>query len=190
MALSADRTNMSIGQLGNASLIVKRKFQWGISFKSTMGGCFQIPEHFVKLAARPNISFEATELNFLNERTYIPGKPTWEPINVTFYDVAGSANQGLFAWLLSVYDFSNTNKQMGTAPRDYTATATLNAYSGSGQTLETWTLENVWPESINFGDVDYSSSEEMTIELSLRYTKAKYDACGTTLHNCGYTFCS
>ena len=36
-------------------------------------------------------------------------------------------------------------------------------------TLETWTLKNAWIKSINFGTLDYSSDELITIEVVISY---------------------
>jgi len=37
-------------------------------------------------------------------------------------------------------------------------------------------MRNAWPQAINFGDLDYSSSEEVTIELTLRYSEVSYES--------------
>ena len=36
-------------------------------------------------------------------------------------------------------------------------------------------MKDVWPTAINFGDLDYSNSEEATIELTLRYSDVQYE---------------
>jgi hypothetical protein len=40
--------------------------------------------------------------------------------------------------------------------------------------METWELKDVWPTSIDFGDLDYATSDECTIQLTLRYSDVKY----------------
>jgi hypothetical protein len=47
-------------------------------------------------------------------------------------------------------------------------------YDGCGVILEQWQMQHMWPTAVNFGDVDYSSSEESTIELTLRYWDVSY----------------
>jgi hypothetical protein len=52
-------------------------------------------------------------------------------------------------------------------------------YDGTGATMETWKLKNLWPSAINFGDLDYGNSEEATLELTLRFSEAEYTpSCG------------
>lgn len=165
---------MGIGKLGNANLIFKRKFRWTFEVFRPGNGS-QIPASFVKIASRPNLSVEETEINYLNAKTWIPGKASWETITVTYYDVATIENKPLFDWLASVYDFTNpVTLGQGSQRSDYAAIGTLTMYDGCGFPLEIWTLDDLWPQSINFGELDYSSSEEATIELTLRYSNVTY----------------
>jgi hypothetical protein len=127
------------------------------------------------LASRPNISIEETEINYLNAKTWIPGKATWETITVTYYDVANEDNSKLYNWLASVYDFTNpVSAKQAKNRKAYSGTGTITLFDGCGTRLEVWTLRDVWPTAINFGELDYSSSEEATIELTLRYSQVAY----------------
>lgn len=167
--------DMGIGRLGERDIVFKRKFRWTFEVYDICGlGGDSIPANFVKLASRPNITFEETELNFLNGKTWIPGKGTWETITVTYIDVATNDIRPLYRWLASVYEFNDPVKlRMGNRD-NWAATGILTLYDGCGEELEVWSLENMWPQSINFGDLDYSSSEEVTIELTLRYSEVFY----------------
>jgi len=165
---------MGIGELGSSSMVFKRKFRWLFEL-SDICGYDQVPSSFVKLASRPNLTIEETEINFLNAKTWIPGKASWETITVTYYDVATMDSQPLYNWLASVYDFTKPDElRMASKRSDYSATGTLSMYDGCGNAIERWTLTDVWPQAINFGDLDYSSSEEATIELTLRYSQVEY----------------
>lgn len=167
---------MGIGLLGNANLIIKRKFRW--TFQVTRANGQDIPPNFVKLAGRPNIEIEEVELNYLNAKKWITGKASWQTINVTYIDVASTLNQNLWNWLASCYDFTDpVNLHMGSSPQDYAGTGILIMYDGCGTPLEQWTLLDLWPTGINFGDdLDYSSSDEAQIELTLRYSNVQYQS--------------
>lgn len=176
---------MGIGLLGNAKIIFKRKFRWTFEIKGICGGK-TIPPNFVKLASRPNLSIEETEINYLNAKTFIPGKGTWEPITVTYYDVAATIGGdgvsdpiNILNWIVSVYGFYNRQEDpdrlyMGPFREAYAGTAILVMYDGSGEPLEEWTLGDVWPTSVNFGDLDFASSDTADIELTLRYSQVQY----------------
>jgi hypothetical protein len=188
--------DMGLGQLGGPRVIHKRKFRW--TFEVTQGPCgIKVPKDFVKVASRPNLSIEETEINFLNGKTWIPGKGTWETVTITYYDLAGDANIDLWSWLASVYDFTGggsggfpPNVKQGTARADYSGTCELILYDGCGEELEVWKLLDAWPQAINFGDLDYSNSEEATIEVTLRYGAVTYtNMCGGQPSGCCETTC-
>jgi hypothetical protein len=50
--------------------------------------------------------------------------------------------------------------------------ATLEMYNGCGDVLETWVFENAWPQAVEFGDLDMSSSDVVTCDLTIRYDRA------------------
>lgn len=162
---------MGIGKLGDPDKIFKRKFRYTLKIETP---CGEIPEWFVKTAARPQLDIEETELNFLNGVTWIPGKGKWQPITVTYIDVADSLQQNLYDWLVAVYDFTNPVRLKQTEKPGWNATGTLRMFDGCGALLERWVLKSMWPQSINFGDLDYSNSEEATIELTLRYSEVQW----------------
>ena len=171
----AERKPMGIGVIGQPDVTFKRKFRWTFEI---FGFCNNeknvVPEHFVQVASRPNLSIEETEINHLNAKTWIPGKAAWETITVTYLDVANEQMRTLWDWLATVYDFTDPiNLHMGTK-RDWDATGVLNMYDGCGTLLEVWQMQHLWPTSVNFGDVDYSSSDIATIELTMRYSDVRY----------------
>lgn len=179
---------MGIGSLVDPTTVIKRKFRWTLYVEPNCPNLQPIDVWFVKLASRPNISIDETELNFLNEKTWIPGKVSYETMSVTYLDVAPkrveSAN--LYKWLGAVYNFFDLSRQMGSSVADYTATGTLVLYDGCGTPIETWTFLDLWPQVINFGDLDMSSSDTADVELTLRYSKFTYEAnCG----NVDFTTC-
>lgn len=175
---------MGLGKLGGNDVIHKRKFRWTFAVKRENGN--NVPASFVKMAARPNISFEETEINFLNGKTFLPGKGTWETITITYYDVsiiagngAGGGNQALWSWLASVYDFTDhTGLKQSSARGCYGGEGICKLYDGCGDELERWVLFDCWPQAVNFGELDYSSSEEVTIEVTLRYSGVEYSTQG------------
>lgn len=172
----------------NTNLVFKRKYRW--TFEVQWNGQ-KVGKNFVKLASRPNLTIEETEINYLHGKMWIPGKASWETITVTYYDVARSQNNGitqLYSWLASIYNFQDQGSDMmkqTTIQGDgnnagWAGKGTLVMYDGCGTELESWELRGVWPSAVNFGDLDYSSSEEVTVELTLRYYQAIYkNLCGT-----------
>lgn len=177
----AQLIQMGLGKLGGENVIHKRKFRWTFEVRrqgGAVGG--DVPANFVKLASRPNISIEETEINFLNGKTYIPGKGTWETITVTYYDIAGNDNVPLWSWLAHVYNYTDpVNLQQNARRNCYAGIGVCTLYDGCGAPLERWALGDCWPQAVNFGELDYASSEEVVIEVTIRYANVTYtNLCG------------
>lgn len=160
---------MGIGQLGAPNIIIKRKFRFTIEIQAPSG---QIPQHFVRVGARPQLDIDETEINFLNAVHWIPGKAKWQPLTVTYHDVADSQMAPLYNWVASVYDFMHPATLKMSEKCGWAATVIIRMYDGCGTILETWNLTSAWPTSINFGDLDYADSDTATIEVTIRYSDA------------------
>jgi hypothetical protein len=177
---------MGLGLLGTADNIFKRKFRWTMEFQNICGLGRNIASSFVKAANRPSLTIEETEINYLNGKMWIPGKGTPDTTQVTYYDIAstqgGDVIAGLFTWLATVYNFtdpiglSQSSKQSSATVRGgYTAQkGVLNMLDGCGNTIDTFEYLDCWPTQINFGELDYSSNDECTIDVTLRYRNFKY----------------
>lgn len=167
---------MGIGKLGAPNVILKRKFRWTLEISTP---CGYIPPHFCKTAARPQIDIDELELNFLNAVTWIPGKGKWQPITVTYYDAAHFDFSGLLSWVATVYDYTDPVNLRMSEKLGWAGTALLTMYDGCGTPLEFWLLQDVFPQSVNFGDLDMSSPDICEVELTLRYSQVRYrSTCG------------
>ncbi len=174
---------MGIGRLGQPNVIIKRKNRWTMAISTP---CGQIPIHYCRTSAKPSLDIESVEVNFLNATTWVPGKAKWQPITVTYLDVASQDMQGLYDWINTVYQFDDPVNLGMSEKSGWAGNALLQTYDGCGGLLETWLLGSVWPESINFGELNYESGEFSTIDLTLRYSEVKYISnCGVgKLNNC------
>ena len=188
--------NMGIGSLAETAF--KRKYRWMFNVENIGGdAAFKIPGSYVKSGNRPQIDIDETEINYLNGKTFIPGKATFNEISFTYYDVIMQGDPtipNLFRWLNRVYNVTEYtaplvtpgatgNPQIkatqGSYPfngKGYAGIGVLTLLDGCGYAVEQWDLMYCWPKSINFGDLDYSSSDECNIELTLRYAYAKYQS--------------
>ncbi len=171
----ADRKSMGIGVIGRPDITIKRKFRWTFEVSGFCGNANnKVPEYFVKTSARPNLEIEETEFNHLNAKMYLPGKGTWQEITVTYTDVAHDEMRSLWNWLATVYDFTDPINLRNGEKKDWDATGVLNMYDGCGTLLESWQLLHMFPKSIDFGELDYSSSDAAEIAITLRFSDVKY----------------
>jgi len=158
----------------------KRKYRW-------MFGFFPVVGSFVSVipplkGARPSLQFKVSEVEHIHETFYYPTKPEWKTIDLTFYDVRPGFSDPM-NWILSIYDIRNgaffpvinfpgTDPGNNTLPDDFKRRGILELYDGCGNVLESWTLDNCYPESIDFGDLDMESSDVVTVDVTLRYDRA------------------
>lgn len=187
--------DMGLGSLASGNVVFKRKYRWTLALDLHCG-YQEIPEYYVKTTNRPQLDIEEQEINFLHGKFWIPGKGTWNALTITFYDVAdqGNANNGLFGWLATTYNFTDPvglhqstlrGEDYNHGSGGYGCDGVLQLYDGCGVAVERWELLGMWPQSINFGELDYSSSEECTIEVTTRYDSAKYEPlCGGNFKIC------
>lgn len=161
--------DMGLGKLGLKSLVFKRKFRWlfQVSVQGNIIGTDALPPW---KGSRPNLTFKEVPAQHLNETIYYPMKPDWKPINVTVYDTE-CRNNPIFNWIKRIYDPSS-GTWVGPAQNRFIETARLLLLDGCGNQMENWTFENVWPQAIDFGELDMESSEVVVVDITLRYARA------------------
>jgi len=176
--------NMGLGDLGTGKTVFKRKFRWTMEFRGICGDDeLNIPPSYVKAANRPTLAIEEVAINYLHGIMYIPGKGTPDTTVVTYYDVASSAGSQsvsrLFTWLSTVYNFNDPIKlTMSSATNvfgSYTAKAgILRMLDGCGSVIDGFLYLAPWPTNIAFGELDYGTNDECTIDVTLRYRNFQY----------------
>lgn len=177
MARSGSGRNMSFDfGLEDPNACFKRKNRWLFKIEDVSAdGVSSLPP---SKAARPSLSFKEIEVQHLNETVYYPGKPEWKPVTLTLYDLKKNSLNPVFEWLSELYD-PRSNSQYGPSCNGFKKPqATLELYDGCGTKIETWVFETVWPQAVEFGDLDMSTSELITCDLTLRYDRAYIESGG------------
>ena len=163
----------------------KRKDRWFFAFNDipTVGEQKENNLAFVAAtAARPAVTFNQVETHRLNDKFYWAGKPTWNEMPSTFYDLiygATSATQLIWKWKDKVH-YSITG-QMG-FKRNYSAPSCMLAMlTPEGEISEKWFLFNVWPAAIDSGDLSSEDDGVAMVSVTWRYDYAiKEDETVTT----------
>lgn len=165
------KAQMGLGRLGDPSIMIRRKFRWTLEILDPYAMATVVQPQFVKVNARPNLQMEETEINYLNNKMWIPGKSNWEELNVTYFSMGNNDKdmQDLYTFLAwQSGDLSDPT----IAPKK--SAFILKLYDGCGNTIEEWKLSDSFVTKINFGELDYTSSEEVTLEMSIRYSQIEY----------------
>ncbi len=140
----------------------KRQNRFIMRFPSTLG----INEWFVETAARPHITINSTEVQFLNTSTYVAGRFTWSPITVKFRDPIGpSASQALMEWVRLCAE--SVTGRMGYAA-GYKKNIDLEMLDPTGVVVEKWILEGSWLMDVNFDSLGYGADQLASITAQIR----------------------
>jgi hypothetical protein len=140
-----------------SELVVKRKFRWTLEGDLPGGN---LKPQFVRVAAKPSISFEEIEIA---PGTKIPGKYKWETIKVTILETPGEFWAAVYP---SVYQNDAEMPKFGTFK--------LTLYDGNGVRLEEFDIENAYIKNVEFEEWDHSYSNEDAVSMEIHCEKVKY----------------
>lgn len=159
----------------------KRSFRFQVQLGGTDGEVLW----WAKSVTTPSYDVSEVEHNYLDNKYYFPGRVTWSEVSFTLVDP------------ISVDAVSQTNKileEMGyIVKKDATSKVTMSKIKATkptnvvisvldaeGEPIEVWTLNNAFLKSAKFSDLDYSSDDLRTIEVSVRYDWASCNTSGNT----------
>lgn len=143
-----------------------RQNRWLFRFPSDLG----IMEWWLASASRPTINQDITPIPFLNTSTYVVGRYEWQEITCTFRDPIGpSASQAIMEWV-RLESESATGRQGYAA--GYKRDVEIEMLDPTGVVVSKWILKNCMLGNVNFGNLDYNSSDLATIEATLRFDYA------------------
>lgn len=169
--------DISIPDIGSGILQPKLSHKWRVRFTgigdSPTGNPISIQAISIE---RPKISHEEVELHRYNSKIWIPGKHTFEPTNLVVEDdITGTASaviqQQMQKQQLLI---GGAGQYLASAAEGslYKFSTYLDLLDGGDQVIENWTLEGCWIQNVDYGDLDYSSSEAVKISLTIRYDHA------------------
>ena len=129
-----------------------------------------IPAYIVKAASRPSIDQGELVLDHINVERKLKGKSRWQDITVTLYDpVVPSGAQAVMEWV-RLHHESVTGRD-GYSDF-YKKDLTFNTLGPVGDKVEEWTLKGAFIGEANFGEVDWSTQDPLSISLTLKYDYA------------------
>lgn len=132
--------------------------------------------------ARPNVSFEPQAVHSYNSVAYYAGKATWETIAVTVRDdVTNSIAALCGAQTMRQMNFFDQSVPVSSSSFKFTMQVdTMDGSNSVGNVigleapgvLESWVYEGCFLSQVNYESFDYSSSDAMTIEMTIRFDNA------------------
>ena len=129
-----------------------------------------IPAYLVKASGRPNINFELVILDHINIKRKIKGKGTWQPITVTLYDpIVPSGAQAVMEWVRLSHEAVTGREGYSDF---YKKDITFNMIGPVGDKVEEWTLKGAFILTTTMGEMSWSETTPMEIQLSIEYDYA------------------
>ena len=129
----------------------KRENRWILRFPSSLG----INEWYVESTARPKLSIQSKEIEFLNTSTFVAGRFKWDPLSVKFRDPIGpSASQAVMEWIRLCAE--SVTGRMGYAA-GYKKHVDLEMLDPTGVVVEKWILEGTFLLGYDGGSLAYNS---------------------------------
>jgi hypothetical protein len=126
--------------------------------------------------ARPQLNFDEITLNVYNSTLYLAGKHKWQPLTVTIRDDAsGTVARAVGQQLQKQIDM--VEQASAATGQDYKFQTNIEILDGGNgafapSVLETWELYGCYLQQANYQTLNYATSDQVSIALTLRYDNA------------------
>lgn len=176
-------SNFGIPGAGSGILHPKMKNKWRVTFQDMARLISGVNSRDLTMQAttvnRPSLSFMEVTMHRYNSTAYVAGKHEWQAMALTLEDdITGLASKVVKGQLetqqrLVGVDLDGRWLNTAATGSDYKFGVKLEQLDGDEGVVETWILEGVFIQSADFAELDYSSSEAVTIQLQLRFDHAR-----------------
>jgi hypothetical protein len=125
---------------------------------------------------RPNVNFNPITIDVYNSKVYLQGKPEWQETTVNLRDDStGSVSRLVGEQIQKQFDFL----EQASAPSGINYKFQL-IYDildgGNGSTtptvLESWELDGCFLSQVDYGEMDYKSSDPVQIACTIKFDNA------------------
>jgi hypothetical protein len=164
---------------GNQGLLMpKLQFRFRVNFLNfgvDATGGLQLTKQVID-CARPQVQFDEVTLNVYNSTMYVAGKPKWQPLSVNIRDDAsGSVSKAVGQQLQKQFDF--VEQASAATGQDYKFQTNIEILDGGNgalapTVLETWELYGCFLQQANYQTLNYGTSDQVSIALTIRYDNA------------------
>jgi len=171
-------TDMGIPGVGSGIWHPKHQNMYRVLFSNFGGGTNSNAVSMQAInVSRPKKSFETIVLDRYVSRAKIPGKYTFEPINVVIQDDLTSQASAIIQeqeqrqqWLIGA-----EGQWMATGGEGslYKFVMHLDQLDGNEQVIEQWIYEGCWIQNVDYGENDYSTADPLAITMTIEIDHAR-----------------
>ena len=127
----------------------------------------------VQNVTRPTVSYEEMTIDTYNSKVYYQGKHTWETISLVVRDDLSNGVTRMVAQQQQ-RQIDHFQQVSARSASDYKFNMVIELLDGSDLTepVETWFLEGCFLTNVDYSEVDYSTSDPVTVTMTIRYDNA------------------
>jgi hypothetical protein len=194
----ASLTNFTVPLAGGSSatsqglLMPKLKYRFRLSFINfgvSTNNVIELTKQ-VQDAKRPSVKFNPITVDIYNSKVYFQGKPEWDETSVTLRDdQAGNISKMVGEQIQKQFDFQE--QASAASGIDYKFTLQIDILDGGNgastpNVLESWALYGCFLSSVDYGELNYNSSDPMTVALTIRFDNAEQLQAGGQTAGVGF----
>lgn len=171
--------DFGIPEIGTGILQPKLKNRWRVVFFNFGGAATSANAVSAQAinVTRPNITWDEVPLDRYNSRAYVAAKHSWQDMTITIDDdVTSTAAKAIQEQIQKQqYMTGVEGPWLAAAPEAsvYKFTTRIDMLDGNEQVIEQWYVEGCWIKTADYTDLDYSASEKVTINLTIRFDHAR-----------------
>jgi hypothetical protein len=150
---------------------IKHRFRVRVINFGPIAGGLELTQQVVTVD-RPNVNFSSQQVHSYNSIMHYAGKAEWQSINLTVRDDITNSVSKLVGHQVQkqMNFFEQTSVAAGI---NYKFTSLIEILDGGNEAVfEQWTLEGCFLETINYQNLDYSSSDAVDIQMTIKFDNA------------------
>lgn len=183
---SLTRMGVALGSGNQGLLMPKLKYRFRATFDgfgvSKDNAIIELTKQVVDIK-RPSVNFNPITLDVYNSKVYLQGKPEWQETTINLRDDAGGNVSRLVGeQIQKQFDFAEqSSASSGIDYKFVLKFEMLDGGNGANQAsvLETWELYGAFVNQVNYGEMNYGTSEAAMISLTITYDNAVQTPTGT-----------
>lgn len=178
-----------LGVDGNGIYQPKLKNRWRVNFLGLAGDPDPLRVN-ATTCDRPKLEFAEVAIHRYNSTAYVAGKHSFQPINVSFDDdvgglVATTVQSQLQLQQQIIGNSSSPRLPAAIGGAIYKFAIHADMLDGNDTPLESWIYEGCWIMNYDGETMDYSVSEQMKINLTIRFDQARQIISGIVVNATG-----
>jgi len=163
---------------GNGILHPKHRNRFQVQFVGMVNDGTNLTRQVVT-CNRPTLTFDEVPLHRYNSISFVAGKHSWSDFQVTLEDdLTGLASSAVQAQLERQQRLIGADHASGqflntaATASGYKFGVILQMLDGNEAIAEQWKMEGAWIKDATYGDLDYSSADQVQIQLTIKYDHA------------------